>query len=253
MRSSARLFNQPARFFIRIRRMPLFLAILLAGCGGDPADVTIEKPAISPIISVESLEILTLGWLEGPYGWVAAESPSLVQLAKEGAAPETFLLLGIRDNDYPRPLTPEEEKIGERREPTEEELAQARRFRAYKMDALKERCKDGPLWVLRMSVEEDTPAWIFLFKPQKGATPPTAGKAWLVNAWLLRDGLANMEVDDIANPFYDRMLDNQLAGIVERRKLKGSPSEASDIWRRFGITMPEEYGAQLDQMALRLD
>ena len=251
MRSSARLFDRSPRFFIRMHRMALLLIALLAGCGGDSSDVVIEIPPISPIMKMDSLLITTLGSLDGPYQWVAAESPSLVKLAKEGAAPETFQLLGIRDDDYPRPLTPEEVEEGERREPTEEELAQARRFRAYKMDALKERCQDAPLWMLRWS--EGPPVSIYLFQPKKGATPPSAGEAWLVNAWVLRDGIANMEVVGFVHPYYDSMLDNQLAGIVERRKLKGSPSEASDIWRRFGITMPEEYSAQLDQMALRLD
>jgi hypothetical protein len=77
--------------------------------------------------------------------------------------------------------------------------------------------------------------------PQRGGRdpdkPPT-GQADLVNALVLRKGLANMELDEAVHPFYDLMLECQRAAVGEANRRKDQDAPAEDIWNRFDLYVP---------------
>jgi hypothetical protein len=63
------------------------------------------------------------------------------------------------------------------------------------------------------------------------------GQAYLVNAWLLREGKANMILDAF-QPFYNRMLDCQLAALVQTRRDREKSRQSDSLWMRFAPPMP---------------
>ncbi|MCL5271591.1 MAG: hypothetical protein M1457_13795 [bacterium] len=237
------------------------LALLPAlwGCTTKETPYLPPRPVAYTAIPANSPEITTLGALEGPYQYVRAATPTTIILADDKGTTQAVVLLGLLDDRYGPPAPPPGQTPPAETPPTPEELekkAQAEKAWHEELDAfaragLDKVCDKAKVFVLRMS--GDTPPKVYLFMPESQAAATTAvatgAPVELVNAVVLRKGLANMELGGIPHPFYDMMLDCQLASIVETA---AAAKEEPSIWSRFQIKMPAEYGDQLKKMAEQL-
>ena len=214
------------------------IGVLIAGClscGGNEKASVVHPEIGSPMVLPDSPQVTTLGKIEGPYLLMEVLSPKLLRLGNRDHE-EQFELIGLRDGDYPLPEGVDPPSGG-----TEALKERLRKLRLYKMERMQESLDKKPIWLIRMS--EGQPPLVYLFKSVRHSSmkrsKPPPGPAYLINAWLLREGTANMELEGVIHPFYETMMDAQLAAIVEARKATRKGPEAEDIWNRFELQLPD--------------
>src|SRR5689334_12489227 len=83
---------------------PVFAALcFICACGGKKEARPTERDLGSPLVYLETTEITSLGSLEGPYVFIKALAPDVVQLASFEQKTEAFKLIGLRAGEYPPP------------------------------------------------------------------------------------------------------------------------------------------------------
>jgi len=205
--------------------------------------------APTPLLKLDSPMVSTLGDLQGPYRFKRATAPDTIVLSGASGAEQTVRLLDLRGEAYPEPTpTPGATPATPTPTPTAEQIkaAQERKqaLAEFQMKALGELLGDGPLWALRLSAD-DAPL-VYLFQPtdRSAATAPPKGEANLVQALALRRGVALMVLEGASHPYYEIMLENMEAGIVEARRHADKGKDAPDIWNRFGLRPPPQITAE---------
>lgn len=239
----------PAPAFCRqLHRLAALLILPLAlplGCAKKSQYKAGEELAAlpaSPQVDLGSVQVQVLGKLEGPYLFSRALSPTTIELADMQAKNEPFVLAGLLDNEYPTPAP----TVAEGQptptptpEPTQNELEARQKARealwAFKMESLQKICGSKQLYLIRMS--RTPPSKVYLFLPAAPQTNPAqpSGKADLLNARLLLDGAANMELEGVRHPMYDMMLDSQLTSVIKTRKQTAS---GDTLWGKYAMTLP---------------
>lgn len=230
----------------------LVLATVFLGCGshGNFKTQPDSREVGSPMVYLDRLEISRLGQLEGPYYFIQALSPSVVELADAKMKTEQFLLVGLSETGYP----PQGQAVKANDEKTPEELAAEQdhdnQMRLYKMNAFKELCGPKPIWLLRLSRRSPAAVYLFMTDSPRGKDGKPGGLATLLNAQALRTGIANIDLATVLHPLFDRMLDSQLAYLVEARRGK---TKKDDLWGRFGMKLPPgDYDARLAEIEKRM-
>ncbi len=234
-------------------RLPRYLWALLIGaclgCGSGNQELPpLDESFGSPQLPLDGLIVETLGKLRGPFFLIEVVSPKLLTLGDSQLNSGTFELLGLRDDDYP-PQEQEEAALEMDKKTRREYIKELRQYKTKKIEEL---LGEDPLWVLYQS--RRSPPLIYLFRSTHSNSialkeaPP--GPAYLVNAWLLRKGHANMELEGQVHAYYDMMLDSQLTAIAESRRSRKKGPEAEDIWNRFGMSMPDQrYKPRIEAIA----
>lgn len=246
------LMNDMRPKFARLMpTMLILLPLLLAASCGDNKGKIRERPIYTKIattvLPLNHPLIETLGKLEGPYTFTSADSPVSVKLIDAKGQFETFIMLGLRADEYPPPKDPVDTESQAARDA---EIRERPELYAFKQKGLKEVFGDEPVWVLRLSTQK--PSLTYIFKPEK---PPVKDKEALVgpgillNAEVLRKGLTTMELEGVDHPFYGMMLDAQLAAIVEARR---KPGNNANIWNAFHLRVPESQEDGIEEMENRL-
>ena len=252
MRHRPPFSNRPTRRPASPRLTRCFWVLLVGaclGCGAGKQELPpLDESFGSPQLPLDGLIVETLGKLHGPFFLIEVVSPKLVTLGDSRLNSGTFELLGLRDDDYP-PQEDDEEAPEIDKETRREYVKE---LRQYKMKKIEELLGEDPLWVLYQS--RRSPPLIYLFRSTHSnsiaLTEAPPGPAYLVNAWLLRKGHANMELEGQVHAYYDMMLDSQLTAIAESRSSNKQGSEAEDIWNRFGMSMPDQrYEPRIEAIA----
>ncbi len=234
-----------SQLILRASRLALIVALGLAGCAKNEP-VAVDSRAGSVELWLGSPVVTTLGPLEGPYQLDRVETPRFIHLFDAAMKSTPFDVLGLRDDEYP--MTNEQIKeLGLGAEGLQQRRLDLRLYMVEQIQALLDKKE---LWVLRMA--ETQPPQVYLFHPRDktaaGAIPTGAAK--LVNAWVLREGIAVMELAGAIHPFYEKMLDAQLAAIGEARRYVADPAAARDVWNRFRLNGPgPQFDARIELLA----
>ena len=209
----------------------------------------------STIVSLDSPEMLTLGKVEGPFLFVRANGPAramLGYLGDAGASPLTIELIGLGQGE----MTPPEEDPAADESPEAaagesdttdaqpagdptRDIAAARKLMT---DALAETCQEGRLWFLPMAAPgPNQSAQGYLLRLVEGEAGsgdrlPASGRVELLNARLLRDGKALMPAALQPHPFLQRMIDSQVAAMVEAE----SGRARGTLWDQYKLRTPDD-------------
>lgn len=227
----------------------LMFTMLAVACGdkGKLRDRPVYTQPATTMIPLNHPLIETLGKLEGPYRLGSAVSPLAVSLIDPTGKTELFMILGLRADEYP----PDQEPADAESQATRDAEIKARpQLYAFKNKALADFFGNDAVWVLRMNSQE--PAIAYIFKPEKPpleADERPTGPGQLLNAEILRRGLATMDLEGVELPFYNMMLDAQLAAIVDAR---ANPLDQTSIWNAFHLRVPEDLEPDIKVMAGKL-
>lgn len=227
------------------------LLVLWTACGQgrSATEPDMDERAGRTLVRLDTIPIKILGELEGPYYALGAASPDMLEMTTPEGQSFSCRLAGIRENDYRRTgqdLTLEQLKA---------RRAWLQQFQAFKRKQVKRVIGVEALWLIRLS-EEPVPM-VYLFDPVEGdagnhQTPPR-GRAHLVNALLLREGAANMELSPPYHMFYDMMLECQLVAMLEARRSGAEKAGNVSIWSRYDLRPPlPGLEDRLEQLAERM-
>lgn len=210
----------------------LTLIILWRSCSGPNFDVATPRISVATV-DLQGPEVLVVpASLEGPYRVADVTGPRQVQLEPiNGGNAEQAILVGLVDGDY---TTAQQFNFmnAEARREYEQRMQQLMQF---KRDALRQATEGREYYVLRMSAPGVQPAQVYLLEPHKAASAgrQPEGLAEILNVQLVRDGKANIHLDE-RHPMRERMEEAQQAAIADARRSPGNGS----IWNRFDLRVP---------------
>lgn len=248
--------TKPTQLPKQILLLLLALSCLSAavGCRRKPAPLAVF-PAGSPKVRLDGPEIGMLGHLSGPYLFMKAVSPTVVQLTNTRAQSEDFKLIGLDDDLFVNPEA-DKKKDDKKEEKKEDPAAVEKRrvaIRDYKMAALEKLFGKSEIWILRMSKQTPAQAYLFLPDEQQTEGKPAHGEAILINALALRMGQANLDLVTpgvMTQPMFSMMLDCQLAGLIDA---KNNKNNGDDLWTKFQMKLPDNsYDDQLADLEKRM-
>lgn len=213
------------------------------------------REAGSPKIDFNDPTVAMFGKVQGPFVFIKALSPSLLQLSDTHMKSEVVRLVGLSDLPYPDP-TPAPSKDGLPTPAPEAPTIKEARLQAihkFKMDGIGNLLGTNQLWLVRLSKQSPSPVYLFVPDTIQQADKPATGGATLVNAQLLRKGLANMDLDSVGSlnqPLFDMLLESQLTAVAEAQRKTG---EGESLWTKFQMQMPmEQYSDRLEDVKKRM-
>lgn len=232
--------------------LALTLALAALGCGKK---IKVEPPPMrdpgsTKVTMDDPVVRVSVGVPEGPYIFIKALSPTLVQIADIKGKQEVVKLMGLNDESYPAPKPKPDPKAKETPKP-EDPVAKERlrnEMKAVKIEGIKNTIGTKQVFLIR--VTRQAPSLVYMLAPDSVPLPgkPLTGQATLINAQVLRNGMANLNMKTpgaSSDPLLDIMIDSQLAFLIELKR-KGASSQNTDIWSKFQMQMPE--GAYADRL-----
>jgi hypothetical protein len=219
----------------------LIVLAMFAGHGPPPPEKFVAG-APSTLQGLDSSLIAMLGPLDGPFIFVAAAAPNMLVLNAADGSSVTVILAGLRNEPYPAPPeAAQTDGVTNGNEPIDAQVAEQRRreIGSFQTKALADLLAGKQLYLQRLI--DDPPPLVYLYeaRPSPGGKPP-AGQATLVQSLALRRGAALMEVGGAPHPFYDTMLDNMTAAIVEARRSQARAEDSANLWKRFAPPLPPQ-------------
>lgn len=224
--------------------IPVASLIIMALCCAPKYTTDRKKNDVAPLtLRLNNQELTSLGRMQGPYKFSEAVTPSLVQLIDMQDHEEMFKLIGLCDYEYPV-ADMSTQRSGNKQSSIDVEVLKTRMFHIQdaKKQALKDLCGDHLLWLVRMS--DTNPSMIYLFMPSKKQKNHNklSGPTQLVNASILRMGLANMELQGVRHPLFDWMIECQLYAIIQSQR---NTEMTQSLWTEYEMQMPMEDYEQL--------
>jgi hypothetical protein len=195
----------------------------------------------STIVNIQGPEIALLGRLEGPGIVLNVLSSSQLELGGINRPPEVVRLVGLGAGDGMADDQLAVLSDAERQERTD----RLRGVEAYCRKALEQFCGSERHYFIRMSpAAPDLPSFVYLLQPiastnTSGRLDSPDGQAHLVNARLVRDGKAILDLQQVQPDYmYERMLDCQLAALVKGADDRRKGRTGQSIWTLWQFPFP---------------
>ena len=171
------------------------LALAALGCGNKFKGTAPEyREAGSPKFALNDPTLTSLGKMDGPYVYLKNITPATIQITNAQGKTEIVKLLGLGEEAYPDP-TPV--ATAKEKPKAEDPAVKARRrveIIAFKMEAFKGICGTNQIFLIRMT--RQAPSLVYMIVPDVPQMPgqPMTGEGTLINALVLRRGLATLEL-----------------------------------------------------------